>query len=212
MTRATIKPRYSLGEEIMNAVTHGAGAGLAVAGLVLLLVRADDAWKAVSVALYGASMILLFIMSSLYHALTNPTAKKVFRIFDHSTIFILIAGTYTPFTLVTLRGWVGWTLFGAVWGAAALGIVLNAVGLVKFKKVSMVCYLASGWCVLIALVPLVHRLALAGVLLLLGGGVAYTTGVLFYRAKRIRYMHSVWHLFVLAGVLLHYFCIFLFVL
>ena len=127
-------------------------------------------------------------------------------------IFLLIAGTYTPFTLVTLRGWVGWTIFGMVWGCAVFGIVLNSISVERFKKISMVCYIASGWCVVIAIVPLVQKLAWPGVLLLVLGGVAYTAGILFYRKKSIRYFHTVWHVFVFVGALLHYFCILFYVI
>ena len=145
-------------------------------------------------------------------ALTNPTAKKVFRVFDHTSIFFLIAGTYTPFTLVTLRGWVGWTVFGVVWGVAVVGIVLNSISVERFKKISMVGYIASGWCVIAAIVPLVRRMALPGVILLILGGVFYTAGVLFYRKKGVRFMHAFWHFFVLAGAVLHYFCILFYVI
>ena len=135
--------RYSIMEEIANAATHGLGALLAVAGTVLLLLKTTgDPWKVVSASIYGASMIILFTMSCLYHALANPKAKEVLRIFDHATIYLLIAGTYTPFTLVALRGWVGWTIFGVVWGAAIFGIILNAISIERFKVVSMICYIA----------------------------------------------------------------------
>ena len=205
-------PFYTLGEEITNSITHGVGAGMAIAGMVVLLVQSNDVWQVVSSAIYGASMIFLFLMSCLYHALTNPTAKKVFRVFDHTSIFFLIAGTYTPFTLVTLRGWVGWTVFGVVWGVAVVGIVLNSISVERFKKISMVGYIASGWCVIAAIVPLVRRMALPGVILLILGGVFYTAGVLFYRKKGVRFMHAFWHFFVLAGAVLHYFCILFYVI
>ena len=205
-------PFYTLGEEITNSITHGVGAGMAIAGMVVLLVQSNDVWQVVSSAIYGASMIFLFLMSCLYHALTNPTAKKVFRVFDHTSIFFLIAGTYTPFTLVTLRGWVGWTVFGVVWGVAVVGIVLNSISVERVKKISMVGYIASGWCVIAAIVPLVRRMALPGVILLILGGVFYTAGVLFYRKKGVRFMHAFWHFFVLAGAVLHYFCILFYVI
>ena len=205
-------PFYTLGEEITNSITHGVGAGMAIAGMVVLLVQSNDVWQVVSSAIYGASMIFLFLMSCLYHALTNPTAKKVFRVFDPTSIFFLIAGTYTPFTLVTLRGWVGWTVFGVVWGVAVVGIVLNSISVERFKKISMVGYIASGWCVIAAIVPLVRRMALPGVILLILGGVFYTAGVLFYRKKGVRFMHAFWHFFVLAGAVLHYFCILFYVI
>lgn len=204
---------YTLGEEIANAITHGVGAALAVAGTVILLVNSvGDPWKIVSSAIYGFSMILLFTMSCLYHAITNPRAKRVIRVFDHTSIFVLIAGTYTPFTLVTLRGWIGWTVFGVVWGVAVCGIVLNAISIERFKKISMIGYVASGWCVVIAFVPLLQRMAWPGIVLLIAGGVAYTGGILFYRRKGVKAMHALWHGFVLAGALLHYFSILLYVI
>ena len=184
--------RYSIMEEIANAATHGLGALLAVAGTVLLLLKTTgDPWKVVSASIYGASMIILFTMSCLYHALANPKAKEVLRIFDHATIYLLIAGTYTPFTLVALRGWVGWTIFGVVWGAAIFGIILNAISIERFKVVSMICYIASGWCVIAAIGPLIKVMEPAGILLLVSGGVAYTAGLVFYALKNIRYMHSI---------------------
>ncbi len=206
---------YSIAEEIANAVTHGLGALLAVAGTVILIVFSalqQDAWKVTSSSIYGASLILLFTMSSLYHALTNKKAKGVFRIFDHNSIFILIAGTYTPLTLVTLRGPLGWTIFGIVWGAAIVGIVLNSISIERFKKFSMICYLASGWCVVAAIVPMIRAMELPGLILLFAGGLMYTGGVVFYKKKEILYMHSIWHLFVLAGSVLHYFCILFYVI
>ncbi len=203
---------YTVGEEIFNAVSHGVGAALGIAGTVILLLHSSGAWDIVSSAIYGASMILLFLMSCLYHALAAPKAKRVFRVFDHTSIFLLIAGTYTPFTLITLHGWIGWTLFGIVWAAAVVGIVLNAISIERFRRFSQICYIASGWCILIAFVPLWQNLALPGILLLLAGGVAYTVGVLFYRDKQHRYVHSVWHLFVLAGAILHYFDILFYVI
>ena len=205
-------PFYTLGEEITNSITHGVGAGMAIAGMVVLLVQSNDVWQVVSSAIYGASMIFLFLMSCLYHALTNPTAKKVFRVFDHTSIFFLIAGTYTPFTLVTLRGWVGWTVFGVVWGVAVVWIVVSSIGVERCKRISVGGYIATGRCVLAAIVPLVRRMALPGVILLILGGVFYTAGVLFYRKKGVRFMHAFWHFFVLAGAVLHYFCILFYVI
>lgn len=203
---------YTIGEEIGNAISHGVGALLGVLGLVLMILKSTDVWQTVSACIYGASIILLFTMSCLYHALSHETAKRVMRIFDHSSIFLLIAGTYTPYTLVTFRGALGWTLFGIVWGAAALGITLNAISIERFKKFSMICYIAAGWCVIIAIVPLVQNLALPGLLLLLAGGLLYTGGILFYRKKTIRWFHMVWHLFVLAAAICQFLSIYLYVL
>ena len=206
-------PFYTLGEEIGNAVTHGVGAALAIAGTVILIVHSvGSAWSIVSASIYGASMIVLFTMSCLYHSLTNAHAKGVMRVFDHSTIFFLIAGTYTPFTLVALHGALGWTIFGIVWATAVVGTVLNCISIERFKKISMICYIASGWCVIIAIVPLVKVLAWPGTILLFMGGILYTGGTLFYRLKNVRYMHMIWHFFVLAGAIAHYFCILLYVI
>ncbi|MDP4108536.1 MAG: hemolysin III family protein [Bacillota bacterium] len=206
---------YSIGEEIANAVSHGLGALLSIAGTVLLLIYSvlqHDNYKIASSAIYGGSLIILFTMSSLYHALTNKEAKKVFRVFDHTSIFILIAGTYTPITLVTLHGFLGWLVFGVVWGAAVVGIVLNTISIERFKKFSMACYLLSGWSIVAIILPLVRNMAPGGLLLLFLGGIMYTGGVLFYRRKDIGYMHFVWHLFVLAGSLFHYFCILFYII
>lgn len=208
-------PVYTLGEEIANAVTHGVGALLSIAGCAVLIVFAaftGDPYQIVSASIFGASLILLFTMSTLYHSLTNEKAKYLFRVFDHSSIFLLIAGTYTPLTLVSLRGALGWTLFGIVWGSAVLGIVFNVISIDRFAKFSMISYLGSGWCIVFAILPLMRRLETGGLVFLVLGGICYTAGLLFYRKKEIRYMHSVWHLFVLAGAVLHYFCILFYVI
>jgi hemolysin III len=205
---------YSIAEEIANAVTHGIGAMLAIAGGAVIIVFAaltGDPWKIVSVSIYGATAILLFTMSTLYHALTNAKAKRVFRVFDHSTIFLLIAGTYTPFTLVSLHGSLGWTLFAIVWAAAILGVVLNMINLERFEKFSMLCYVASGWCIVFAFKSLCQCLSWPGVLLLVLGGLMYTGGIFFYNKNDAHFMHSIWHLFVLGGATLHFFCILLYV-
>lgn len=209
------KKRYSLGEEIFNAVSHGAGALLSIAGCVILIVFSaiwSDAYAVVSSAIYGASLIMLYTMSTLYHSITNIKAKKVFRILDHSTIFFLIAGTYTPYTLVTLRGPLGWTIFGIIWGTAAFGIVLNAISIERFRKVSMICYILMGWAIIAAAKPLYQSLSKGGLILLVAGGILYTVGIIFYALKKYKYMHSIWHLFVIGGSILHYFSILLYVI
>ncbi len=203
---------YSLGEEIGNAVTHGVGALLGVCGLLMMIFRAADMWQLVSACIYGGAIIVLFTMSCLYHALSNETAKRVMRVFDHTSIFLLIAGTYTPYTLVTLRGALGWAIFGFVWGAAILGIVLNSISIERFKTFSMICYIVMGWCVVVAAVPMIRTVAWQGMLLLLGGGLLYTGGILFYRKKTVRWFHMVWHLFVLAAAVLQFLSIYLYVL
>lgn len=207
--------RYTLGEEIFSAVVHGIGAGLSVAGLVTMVVRAakhGSARAVVAAALFGASLIILYTMSTLYHALAPAKAKQVFRIFDHTTIFLLIAGTYTPYALITLHGALGWTLFGILWGLAAFGIVMDAVMLEKFRKIEMFLYVAMGWCIVLAGRRVIANLAPGGIIFLLAGGICYTVGIIFYKMKKVRYMHSIWHIFVLAGSILHYFSIMLYVL
>ena len=215
MSKIIEKKRYTVGEEIFSAVSHGIGAGLSVAALVTMVVRAahsGDIYTIVAATIFGASLVILYTMSTLYHALTPVGAKKVFRIFDHATIFLLIAGTYTPYLLITMRGTVGWILFCILWALTAIGIVFDAIMLERFHKVEMVLYVAMGWCIVVASKTLVASLAHGGLILLLAGGVLYTLGILFYSLKKIRYMHSIWHLFVLAGSILHYFSVYLYVL
>ena len=212
-----IKPvkRYTLGEEIFNAISHGIGALLSVAGTVILIVFSalkGDQWAVVSSSIFGASLIILYTMSTLYHAITNKKAKAFFRIMDHNTIFFLIAGTYTPITLVPLRGALGWVLFGVVWGAATLGIVFNSIDLEKFRKPSVICYIAMGWVIVIAIKPMFETVNSMSLWFLLIGGLFYTVGVIFYAIKNIKYFHSVWHLFTIAGSVFHYFSILMMIL
>lgn len=208
---STVKKRYTLGEEIFNSVTHGVGSLLSIAGTVVLIVFSainSDAFAVVSSAVYGASLIILYTMSTLYHSITNEKAKKFFRIMDHNTIFFLIAGTYTPYTLAVLRSPLGWVLFGVVWGAAAIGIVLNSIDLEKFSKISVVCYIAMGWVIIIAVKPLMSSMPFISFALLIAGGIFYTIGVIFYAIKKVKYFHSVWHIFTVIGSALHYFSVF----
>lgn len=198
---------YPLGEEIANAVTHGVGAALALAGLVVLVVlavRHGGTRYIASAVVYGASMLLLYLSSTLYHSLPQPRAKHVFKFLDHAVIYVLIAGTYTPFTLITLRGPVGWTLFGVVWALAAAGIVLESVWIYRPKWLSVPIYVAMGWLVLFAIKPVVASLPGVALGLLVAGGVMYTLGTVFYGLKRVPYMHMVWHLFVLVGSACHF--------
>lgn len=208
-------PVYSLAEELMSSISHGVGTLLAVAALVVGVVMAaiySDAWCVVSMAVYGATLVILYSMSTIYHGLKPNKGKRVFRVLDHCSIFLLIAGTYTPLTLVSLRGVLGWVLFGIVWTAAILGIVLNAVNLNRFKAFSMICYIAMGWVIVFAFKPLMEVMQTGGIVLLITGGVAYTIGAVLYGiGKKVKYMHSVFHFFVLAGSILHYFCILLYV-
>ena len=201
----------SRGEEIANSVSHGAGVLLAVAAVPILVVgavRRGTAADIVGASVFGAAMLLLYLTSTLYHALPRGRAKKVFRILDHSAIFLMIAGTYTPFTLGVLFGGWGWTLFGLVWGVAVAGIVLKAVAGVRFRLLSTLLYIAMGWLMVIAVKPLISGMETAGLIWLLAGGLAYTGGAAIYAVKRVRYSHFVWHLFVLTGSVCHFFAVF----
>ena len=203
---------YTPGEELLNAVSHGVGSLLAVAGtgaLVALAARRGNAGAVAVCLIYGLSLIILYTMSTLYHAFRGEHVKRVFRVLDHSTIYLLIAGSYTPFLLLLLResAWCA-VLCCILWALALVGIGLNAVSVDRFAKVSMVLYIAMGWAAVFALPQMLRALSPGGFALLLGGGLCYTGGILFYRLQhRLRYMHGVWHLFVLAGSVLHYSCI-----
>lgn len=206
---------YSLGEEIANAVTHGVGALLAITALVLMIVRAvqnGDTWSLVAGAVYGSSLILLYTASTLYHAFPWPRAKAVMKKLDHSAIYLLIAGTYTPFTLITLRGPWGWSIFGLVWGLAAAGIIFELACRNRWRKLSLVFYIGLGWLAVIAAKPLYDGLPGSALLLLLAGGLFYSGGALFYANKRLLWNHAVWHVFVLLGSTAHFFCIYTYVM
>ncbi|MBQ3055056.1 MAG: hemolysin III family protein [Oscillospiraceae bacterium] len=209
-------PSYTLGEELMSSISHGVGALFGALTLVLCVAKSvshGSVMGIVASAIFGASMIVLYSMSTLYHALGRNRAKAVFRVLDHCSIYFLIAGTYTPYTLVALKGALGWTLFGIVWGAAILGITLNAVSVERFKVFSMICYLCMGWVIIFAIRPLLSAIPWNSFLLLLWGGIAYTVGaVVFGFGKKMRYIHSVWHFFVLAGSILHFLSIYLYIL
>jgi hemolysin III len=202
-------------EEVMNAVTHGIGTLLAVAGLVLLTVLAylhGDIWHIVSFSIYGTTLVLLYLASTLYHSFTNEKVKRVFKILDHSAIYLLIAGTYTPFTLVPLHGVLGWTVFGVVWGLAVIGIVFKVFFTGRFKLVSTICYLGMGWFIVFAIKPLLATVPAWGMSWLFVGGLFYSLGSVFYLWKRIPYNHAIWHLFVLAGSVSHFIAVFFYVL
>lgn len=212
--RTASRPQ-SLGEEIANGVTHGLGAILGVGALATMAALAavfGDAWCVVSVSIFGATLVVLYTASTLYHSITHPRAKAVLQVLDHSAIFLLIAGTYTPFTLVTLRGSWGWWLFGVVWGLAVLGVLIEATPLRRWRPVSMVLYLGMGWAIVAAARPLLRALPVEGMILLVSGGVAYTAGLGFYAARRLPYAHAVWHLFVLAGSICHVLAVVLYVI
>lgn len=205
---------YSLGEEIANAITHGIGAALSVAALVTLVFIAalwGNGWHLASAIVYGVTMFLLYIASTLYHAITYEKARRVFKVIDHAGIYLLIAGTYTPFTLVTIRDEGGWWLFAVVWGLAALGIGLEAFWTYRPKWLSALVYLGMGWLAIFAIKPIAANLETAGLWLLIGGGLAYSLGTIFYVLKRVKFMHAIWHLWVLAGSLLHFLAVMLYV-
>jgi len=201
-------------EEIANSVTHGIGAVLSAVGLVamvLVAVQRGTALEVVACAVYGSSLFLLYLSSTLYHALTHQGAKRVFRILDHASIYLLIAGTYTPFTLVTLRGGWGWSLFGVVWGLAVAGVVFKCFLTGRWQALSTAVYIAMGWLALVAVRPLLQALPPQGIGWLVAGGVLYTGGVAFFAWNR-RYAHTVWHLFVLGGSVCHFVAVWICVL
>lgn len=206
--RVPLAHHQTLGEEIANSITHGTGVGLSIAALVILVVFAakqSDAWKVVSFSIYGATLITLYLASTLYHAFPQPTVKRFFRILDHCSIFLLIAGTYTPVTIGTLRGPWGWTLFGITWVLAIGGINLKIFALGKFKVLSLLIYVGMGWMALIAIKPLMRQMPASFLMWLLIGGLCYTLGIIFFVMKKLPYHHSVWHLFVLGGSISHFF-------
>lgn len=211
-------PDYTRGEEIFNMVSHIVGGGFGVAALVLCVVFSavfNNAWAVVSSAIYGSTMIMLYTVSSVYHGLHMNMGKRVMQVIDHCTIFLLIAGTYTPVALCPIReysaAW-GWVLFGVVWGCAALGITLTAIDMRKYAKLSMVFYLGMGWCVVMAAKPTLASVPLPGLIWILLGGIAYTVGAVFYGlGKKHRYVHSVFHLFTVLGSILQFFGIFFYI-
>jgi hemolysin III len=211
MSKRSREYYYTLKEEIVNSLTHGVGALLSVAGLIVLLAMAityGDVWRVFSLSIYGTSLFVLYLASTLYHMIQHRRAKQVLRIFDHAAIYLLIAGTYTPFLLVVLNGVLGWVMFGIIWGLAALGVIYKVFFLDRYVVAETVGYLIMGWlCVVVLpdLVPLLSPQALWGLIL---GGLAYTMGVVFYARPQIAYSHGLWHLFVLGGSALHYFAVF----
>lgn len=212
-------PDYTRGEEIFNMVSHIVGGAVGIVALTLCVIFAainGNVYGVVGSAIYGASMIILYTMSSIYHGLKPELmAKKVFQVIDHCSIFLLIAGTYTPIAMSALREYntaLGWTIFGVIWGVAVLGITLNSIDIRAYRKFSAICYLVMGWCIVIAWKPTAQMLTKGGIAFLLSGGICYTIGAVFYYLlKKKRYMHSVFHLFVLFGSILHMFCILLYV-
>ncbi len=202
-------------EELLNSITHGLGALLSMIGLVFLVAyanRFEDNFKVISVSIYGASLVLLYLASTFYHGISQPDLKAKFSLFDHCAIYLLIAGSYTPFLLVTLKGPVGWTLFGIVWGMAIAGISLKVIFKERLKIFRVATYVVMGWLVVFAGKTLIERLDTGGLILLAVGGSIYTLGVIFYIRDHILFNHAIWHLFVLGGSLCHYFAIYYYVL
>ncbi|ODV23953.1 MAG: hemolysin III [Rhodanobacter sp. SCN 68-63] len=213
--RVTAAPRYTFGDELVSSIVHGIGIVLSIAGLaalVALSARHGEVRDVVASAVFGTTLVLLYTASTLYHAVPVPKAKPVLRTLDHIAIYLLIAGTYTPFTLIALPGRWGWSLFAAVWTLAALGSVLEFGALKRFRKLSVLLYIGMGWIGMIAFKPLMAHLQTGGMLLLVAGGLAYTLGVPFYLWRRLPYHHSVWHCFVLAGSVLHYLAVLFYVI
>ena len=212
-------PDYTKGEEIFNYVSHIVGGGFGIIALILCVWRSavhGDAWAVVGSAIYGASLIALYAMSSVYHALTHPMAKKVFQVLDHCTIYFLIGGTYTPILFCSIRAvspvW-AWVIFALVWGLAAMAATFTAIDLKKYAVLSMVCYIGMGWCIVIAAPTALKALPFAALMWLLAGGISYTVGAVFYGfGKKCRYIHSVFHLFVVLGSILQFICIFFYVI
>ncbi len=214
-----ILPNYTKGEEIFNMVTHITGGAMGIAATALCVVFAainKNIYGIISTSVFGFTMIILYTMSSIYHGLRPNKAKKIFQIIDHCSIYLLIAGTYTPFSLCTLREYnpvLGWSIFGIIWGFAILGIVLNSIDLKRFRVISMILYLAMGWCIIFTAKILYNSLGTGGFIMLLSGGIAYTIGAVLYGLGRThKYMHSIFHIFVVMGSLFHFLCILLFVI
>lgn len=207
--------QYTFGEEIANSITHGIGVLFSIAGLAVLSAFSSlfgNVWHIVSCSIYGSTLILLYTASTLYHSISHPRVKQILRVIDHSAIFLLIAGTYTPFTLVTLQGTWGWSLFGTVWGIALIGIIIQFTRLRRYMMLSLSLYLLMGWTIVVAIKPLYSSLPSGGLLLVVAGGLSYTIGVIFYLLKRMPYSHAIWHLFVLTGSVLHFFSVLFYVI
>lgn len=204
---------HKLGDIIANSVTHGVGAVLAIAGAVVLVVTSlgGTSWQVASCAVFGCTLVLVYVCSTVYHSLVRTRARHVMRIIDHSAIYLLIAGTYTPFVLVPLHGRLGWILFAIVWGLAVLGITFKSVAVDRFEIASVVVYLGMGWLIVFAMQPLLHALTWHGIFWIGLGGFFYTAGIFFYALDRLSYFHAFWHVFVLGGSISHYFAVLFYV-
>ena len=215
MVQTSPASHYSFREELLNCITHGAGVLLSIAALVLLVVFSSlrgGASHVVGSTIFGAALLLLYTASTLYHSFQKPGVKQLFKIFDHCCIYILIAGTYTPFLLVTLRGAIGWTLFGIIWFLAVSGIIFKVLFVNRFKILSPIAYILMGWIIIFSIKPLADALAPGGIVWLVAGGLAYTMGVVFYAWKKLPFNHAIWHLFVLSGSICHFFAVIFYVL
>jgi hemolysin III len=207
--------RESFIEELANGITHGIGLALSVVGLVALVILSvirGNAWHIAGCTTFGVTLVLLYAASTLYHSFHTPRLKRILKILDHTAIYLLIAGTYTPFTLVNLRGFWGWTLFSLVWGLSVFGIIWKLFHVERFQIVSTMVYVAMGWLVVIAIKPVMSAIPISGIIWLVAGGLFYTVGVLFFASKRIPYNHAIWHVFVMAGSICHYFAVMFYVL
>ncbi len=202
--------KLSVKEEIFNSITHGIGTLLSIAALVVLVVLATgkgNIWHIVSYTIYGSTLVLLYLTSTLYHSFTKEKVKNLFARFDHAAIFLLIAGTYTPFLLTVLRGPLGWTLFGIIWGVALIGVIIRSIYLTRFRKLMVGLYLAMGWMFVVVVGPMIKNLSLLSIIFLFLGGIFYSVGVVFYVKRNLKYGHGIWHLFVLAGSIMHFFAV-----
>lgn len=208
-----MQAHYKLGDILANAITHGIGAVFAVAGAVYLIAASTrgTVWLVVSCSVFSGTLVLVYICSTLYHSLVRTRARHVFQVLDHSSIYLLIAGTYTPFTLIALRGRLGWFIFGVVWSLAIAGVVFKSFAVARFAVASAAVYLFQGWFIVIAARPLLHAIGWHGMIWLGAGGLAYTLGIVFFALDRLRYFHAAWHVFVLAGSVAHYFAILFYV-
>ncbi|MCK4813449.1 MAG: hemolysin III family protein [Candidatus Marinimicrobia bacterium] len=206
---------YSQGEEKFNVISHTIGIILSIVALVFLVMHASlhgDAWHIVTFSIFGVSLILLYTASTLYHSAKKPELRKKLQIFDHAAVYVLIAGSYTPFTLVSLHGTIGWIIFGISWGLALGGIIIKFFFTGKYDLILTIMYVLMGWIIVFALKPLINNLAIEGVLLLFAGGISYTVGALIYRIKKIKFNHAIFHIFVLLGSMCHFIAVYFYVL
>ena len=210
--KQSLNQGYSMAEELLNTITHGVGALLSVAALTLMILVANDGFELTSAIVYGTSMVILFLASTLYHAIAHVETKKVLKLLDHCAIYLLIAGTYTPFMLISLKGAWGYSILSIVWTMAIVGIYFKLMYKQRFPKISLFTYLAMGWLIIIAAPQMIANIATGGLVLLACGGAAYTLGAVFYAIKKIPFNHAIWHVFVLAGSVCHFLAIYLYVI